>query len=112
MNTKDVILTLVVALALGGFFVWSSRSMMQLYNQQSLERAELCMKHGDQNNVPFEVCSHISSAADAAYSAAVSQLTPVVTMFLGLFLAFGLATGSRLRSVSNELEELKERFNA
>src|SRR5689334_9422906 len=96
--------------ALGVFFLIGTLAQLSVtrsYYEFSIKMYETCHDQTKENSTSAELCGHITSAADSAYSSAVSvqQLS-----FLVLSNGF-LITGLWIYSLQKKLEKLENETN-
>jgi hypothetical protein len=89
------------------FYLVSSLFMTKYYYESSFERYKFCLKQTEENNLPTNICSHISHASESAYSWAMSSFYPIVIMLLIIIFSFGM----RIVAMNKELKEIKEKLN-
>jgi hypothetical protein len=96
--------------ALGVFFLIGTLAQLSFtksYYEFSIKMYEMCHDHVKESPASTELCGHITSAADTAYSSAVSvQQLSSIALFNG-FLIMGLW----IYSLQNKLERLENETN-
>lgn len=100
-NIKIVLLYTVPML----LYFSSSYFLTEDYYEFSLQRLELCLKQTSENNLPLNICTHITSSSNLAFSQAVSIYSPTIIL---LFIIV-IALGHKILRMDTELKGLKEK---
>ena len=89
-----------------GFFVFLLLISKHYYDL-SFESYKFCVKQIEESKLSTNVCSHILSESNSAYSSATLLFIPIVIVLCLMVFAFG----AKLFSISEELKEIKEKLN-
>ena len=104
---KNFFISFLIALLPFVFYVVYSYFLTENYYKWSDEDFKLCLKSLEQSNLPFNVCSQISSAANRAFSRAVSIYNPIIILLL---ICFGTLSW-RMIDINKRLKELENKLN-
>ena len=103
-----IVSTVIAAVVLGSFYIFSTRDFEKLFAKENTERFQLCLDQAREGGTSISVCSEVSDAGSSAYWSAVSTFNPIINVLLTtvcLLLGAVSSAGKQLKEIRKKLNE-------